>query len=261
MRFDAGIAFADSREVIRDMKGTCISYAMLTSAMSKAAGIPARFLMGFVYVDGAWGGHAWSEVHINGQWIPIDAAVPNNTYVADAARFFMVRSSLKTGSGKANIAGMQLFGNIEVKIIEYSENGKTYTATEKPYILKNDIYTNPGLRFNMKKLKDFEFSDLDLFFPENTILKQTNGSSEIVVGHWTYGTAEDARGSMRKLLTQTDNSKKPHPFKTERYEGVKISGPGQTVAILKDDSNAFFSLTATGPNHRELLEKALDAIN
>jgi len=260
MQFDAGIAFADSREVIRDMKGTCVSYAILTSAMSKAAGIPARFLMGYVYVDGAWGGHAWSEVHINGQWIPIDAAVPNNTHVADVARFSMDRSSLKIGLGKANIAGMQLFGNIDVDILEYSINGETYTATKEPYILKNDIYTNHGLRFIMKKLTGFEFSDLDLFYPENTILKQNNGASEIVVAHWAYGSPEEAMDIKKILQKRTNNSKQSHQFKIERYEGVKISGTDQTIAILRDGSTSFFTLTITGPSHRELLENALGAI-
>lgn len=260
MIFDSGIALADSREVIRDLKGTCVSYAMLTATMTKAAGIPSRFLMGYVYVNGAWGGHAWSEVNINGNWIPIDAAVPNDTYIADAARFFMVRSSLKTGMGVCNIAGMQLFGNIDVKILEFSLNGRTYTATEKPYSIDNDNYINPGLQFNMKKLQGFEFSDLDKFYPENTILKQTNGSSEIIIEHWTYGTTEDTKNSMKKILSQTENSEKPQQFKTEMYDGLKITDTNKTVAIIKEDSKSFFSLTTTGPNHRELLAQALEAI-
>lgn len=261
MSFDAGIALANSREVIRDLRGTCISYAMLTSTMSKAAGIPARFLMGYVYVDGAWGGHAWSEVNINGQWIPIDAAVPNSTNIADAARFYMFRSSLKDGMGKANIAGMQLFGNIDVKILEYSIEGKTNSATGKPYFIKNETYMNPGLQFKMKQLQGFNFSDLDKFFPENTILKQSNGPSDIIVSHWTFGTVEDAEFIMNRILRQTENSEKPEPFKTERYGGIKIKGSEKTMAIIKVDSKTFYTLTATGPNHFDLSAKALEAIN
>lgn len=260
MSFDPGIALADSREVFRDLKGTCVSYALLTSTMSKAAGIPARFLMGYVYVDGAWGGHAWSEVIINGQWIPIDAAVPNNTYIADAARFFMVRSSLKTGMGAANIAGMQLFGNIDVKILEYGMNEETFTATEEPYIIKDEIYSNPGLNFNMRRLEGFDFSDFDKFYPESTILKQNKVSSEIVVEHWTYGTAEDTEYSMNRILSETKSTAKPHPLNTQMYNGYKTTGSDKSVAIIKDDSKAFFSLTVTGSDHRELLAKALEAI-
>src|SRR5690606_28462032 len=120
MSFDAGIALADSREVMRDLKGTCISYAMLSATLCKEVGLPARYLMGYVYVDGAWGGHAWTEVNIKGHWIPIDAAVPNESSIADAARFHMLQSSLKSGVGELNIAGLQLFSNIDVEILEYS---------------------------------------------------------------------------------------------------------------------------------------------
>ncbi|MDO9552225.1 transglutaminase family protein [Rhodonellum sp.] len=260
MSFDAGIALADSREVIRDLKGTCVSYGILTSTMSKAAGIPSRFLMGYVYVDGAWGGHAWSEVNINGHWIPIDAAVPNDTYIADAARFFMVRSSLKDGMGKANIAGMQLVGNIDVNIIEHEVDGELHTATENPYFIENDIYTNPGLKFAMKKLEGFEFTDVDLFYPENTILKQTKGASEITVGHWTYGSAEEAMASTNRILGQAENSNTLRPVHSGSYEGFSKSSTNETLAVIRDDTKSFFILTSTGPEHSELLAKATEAI-
>jgi hypothetical protein len=261
MSFDAGIALADSREVIRDLKGTCVSYAILTTTMSKAAGLPARFLMGYVYVDGAWGGHAWSEVNINGQWIPIDAAIPNDTNIADPARFFMVRSSLKDGMGSANIAGMQLYGNIDVKILEYSLEAEKHIASEKAYILDKGTYTNPGVHFKMKQILGYHFSDLDKFYPENTILKQINGSSEISVNHWTYGTVEDAQGSIKRIHRLAENGNSPKAFKTKEYEGLKLTGTDSTMAILKVNSKSFFTLTATGPNHQELLLKALEAIN
>lgn len=261
MSFDAGIALANSREVVRDLKGTCVSYAILTTTMSKAAGIPARFLMGYVYVDGAWGGHAWSEVNISGQWIPIDAAVPNSSHVADPARFFMVRSSLKDGVGAANIAGMQLFGNIDVKILEYSMDNEKHIASEKAYSIENATYSNPGVRFKMKQLEGFQFSDLDKFYPENTILKQTDGKSEIMVSHWNYGNVEDAEGSIARILSLTENENKPQPFKTDQYEGIKVTGIEKTIAIMKVDSKTFFTLTVTGPEQHNVLADALKAIN
>lgn len=260
MTFDAGIALADSREVIRDLKGTCVSFAMLTSTMSKAAGIPSRFLMGYVYVDGAWGGHAWSEVYLNGQWIPIDAAVPNDTYIADAARFFMVRSSLKEGMGKGNIAGMQLFGNINVKIVEYNMNGNTFATTETPFTIDDKHYINPGLQFAMKQLQGFQFSDMDSFYPEIAILKQSNGPSEIFVAHYTYGTVQDTEDSMLKVLNQSENTAKPQSFKTDGFDGLKVTGKNKSVAIIMHSSKAFFSLTTTGPDHDALIAQALEAI-
>lgn len=260
MSFDAGIAFADSRECIRELKGTCVSYSVLTATMCRAAGIPSRFLMGYVYVDGAWGGHAWVEAYINSKWIPIDAAVPNNSGIADAARFYMVRSSLQSGTGGANVAGMQLYGNVDVEILEYKMNDKWHTSSKSPYQLVNDTYYNPGLSFRMKRLKGFEFIDLDKFYPEKTILKQTNSSSEVIIDYWNFGIEEDVNQKAQDIFAIVKAQQKPENINFEQYKGQKIKGENKSVAILQVDSQAFFSIVSKGENHFENLEQSLKAI-
>src|SRR5262249_27011445 len=74
MRFDLGVGLASASEVARDRRGTCAAYATFLAALERAAGIPSRYVMGFVYVNGAWGGHAWTEVRIGDDWLPLDAA-------------------------------------------------------------------------------------------------------------------------------------------------------------------------------------------
>src|SRR5690606_35567011 len=114
--------------------------------------------------------------------------------------FVMVRSSLKEGMGAVNIAGMQLFGNIEVEILKFKMNDKNYIASEKAYSIDNDIYSNPGLSFRMKKIPGFEFSELDNFFPDKTIVKQSSGSSEIIIKHQEFGSEEEASANLQKIL-------------------------------------------------------------
>jgi transglutaminase-like putative cysteine protease len=52
---------------------------MLTAAMCRAEGIPARTAVGLVYGDVRSGPvfafHMWTEVHADGRWIPIDATL------------------------------------------------------------------------------------------------------------------------------------------------------------------------------------------
>src|SRR5262249_34984019 len=48
-------AMATSDHVARTLEGDCTEYAMLTAAMCKAVGIPARTALGLVYVDRAQG--------------------------------------------------------------------------------------------------------------------------------------------------------------------------------------------------------------
>lgn len=59
-------------------KGDCKSYALLTTTLCRAAGIPSREVSGLVYMGDdqkAFGGHAWNEVVLDGVWIPVDASL------------------------------------------------------------------------------------------------------------------------------------------------------------------------------------------
>ncbi|MDD8021458.1 MAG: transglutaminase-like domain-containing protein, partial [Acidobacteriota bacterium] len=74
MTFDLGIVFAPASEIIKNKRGTCAGYAALLASLLRAADIPSRYLMGLVYVNGIWGGHAWVEAWLSGRWVPLDAA-------------------------------------------------------------------------------------------------------------------------------------------------------------------------------------------
>ncbi|MEW4568117.1 transglutaminase-like domain-containing protein [Tautonia sp. JC769] len=70
-------AFATARDVARDLSGDCSEHSVLTAAMCRASGIPARVAVGLLYVDelGGFGFHMWNEVHVNGRWVAVDAAL------------------------------------------------------------------------------------------------------------------------------------------------------------------------------------------
>lgn len=62
-----------ARSVLTRLEGDCTEHSLLTIALLRAAGIPAREITGVIYVDElrAMGWHAWVEVWV-GRWIPID---------------------------------------------------------------------------------------------------------------------------------------------------------------------------------------------
>lgn len=81
---DLSIGYASAAEVARSRQGDCSEHAVLTAAMCRAVGIPARIVCGVVYVDSfigqksVFGGHMWTEVYVAGQWIGLDATrAPN----------------------------------------------------------------------------------------------------------------------------------------------------------------------------------------
>ena len=70
-------ALATAAEVAASLEGDCTEHACLLAAMCRVKKIPSRVVVGFVYADRleAFGGHMWSEVFVNGQWIPLDATL------------------------------------------------------------------------------------------------------------------------------------------------------------------------------------------
>jgi len=76
---DLSVGYATAAEVAVSRRGDCTEHAVLTAAMCRAVGIPARVVFGLVYVReflgrrNVFGGHAWTEASIGGRWIGLDA--------------------------------------------------------------------------------------------------------------------------------------------------------------------------------------------
>lgn len=66
-------------EVATLRTGDCKNYAVLTVALARAAGVPARIVFGIALLrfDDHYGafGHAWAELRIDGRWIVADSAI------------------------------------------------------------------------------------------------------------------------------------------------------------------------------------------
>ena len=80
MKGNAEVNFAPASQVLGDLKGDCRQHAMLTAALCRAAGVPARTAVGLVYADDAQRGpvlafHMWTEVWVKGQWLMLDAVL------------------------------------------------------------------------------------------------------------------------------------------------------------------------------------------
>ena len=76
---DLSVGYASAAEVALSRQGDCTEHAVLTAAMCRAVGIPARIVVGIVYADeftgrtNIFGGHAWNEVYIGGRWVDLDS--------------------------------------------------------------------------------------------------------------------------------------------------------------------------------------------
>ncbi len=90
-----GVGFAAASEVARNLRGDCSEHAVLMAAMCRASGIPARVVVGLVYVEKqrGFGYHMWDEVYINQRWVAVDPSWDQTT--VDAAHIKLSESSLE----------------------------------------------------------------------------------------------------------------------------------------------------------------------
>ncbi|MHC4069196.1 MAG: transglutaminase-like domain-containing protein [Planctomycetota bacterium] len=74
------VGYASAAEVAASKEGDCSEHAVLTVALCRAVGIPARVATGVVYIDafgsfsgGIFAGHAWAQAYVGGKWVGLDA--------------------------------------------------------------------------------------------------------------------------------------------------------------------------------------------
>jgi transglutaminase-like putative cysteine protease len=88
------VGFASASDVARNLTGDCTEHGVLTAAMCRAAGVPARVVVGLVYAEslGGFGYHLWNEVYVNRRWVAVDATFDQSS--VDAVHIKLSDSSL-----------------------------------------------------------------------------------------------------------------------------------------------------------------------
>ncbi len=119
-------AFAPADQVARTLEGDCKEYAVLTAAMCRAAGVPARAAVGLVYVDSvrgpAFGFHMWTEVWVRGGWMPLDTTLGRG-YVGATHLKISDHSWADTRSLTPLLPAMRVIGQTTVEVVRTSPGG------------------------------------------------------------------------------------------------------------------------------------------
>jgi hypothetical protein len=257
MNFDAGIAVASASEVARDRKGTCFGYSVLLGSLARAAGIPSRLRMGYVYVSGIWGGHAWIEVLVGNDWIPIDAAA-YSPGPADAARFSAFTSSLEEGISTQFGALMQLYGNLDIQILEYKLKGRrtTVPVDAKPYIVNNNTYRNSWLGITMVKPDSFQFTKLDAFWPDDTIVAMEGPQHKTVeIQKSVYSPQYEAAAYLRRAGISGIQKN----ITVAGFPAVEITSP-EAAGLSFVDKDQVWTVKTKGANAPSLLHEVASSV-
>lgn len=109
-------AFATALDAARNLEGDCTEHAVLLAALARARGFPARVAMGLLYHEGAFYYHMWTEVWLDGCWIPLDATL--GTGGVGVGHIALARSNLTSPAAFADFLPlMQVIGRIKIDVV------------------------------------------------------------------------------------------------------------------------------------------------
>lgn len=106
------VSIPNALEVLQTKKGDCNEHTVLFNAMARASGIPAKTVVGVVYLRGAFYYHAWSEVWL-GEWVSVDSVL--NQFPADVTHIKFLEGEIDR-----QIDILQLIGKLKIQIVEAS---------------------------------------------------------------------------------------------------------------------------------------------
>lgn len=116
---DFSTAFATAAETAKTLTGDCTEHAVLLCAVLRARGIPARTVVGLVYVERsqAFGYHMWTEAWIHDRWLPLDATLGRRGI---SAAYLKIADTNFDGvdSFAAFLPVFPLLGRLQIEVLE-----------------------------------------------------------------------------------------------------------------------------------------------
>ena len=107
---DVGV-IRSSTEILKSRTGVCRDYAVLYTALARAAGIPTMIVTGMIYWKDGFYYHAWAESFV-GEWIPMDATL-------DGAFVDATHLKLAEGDTMAMFKMVKAVGMLKAEIVKY----------------------------------------------------------------------------------------------------------------------------------------------
>lgn len=103
------VSIPNALEVLQTRKGDCNEHTVLFNALARAAGIPAKTVVGVVYLRGAFYYHAWSEIWL-GDWVSLDSVL--DQFPADVTHIKFLEGEIDR-----QIDILQLIGNLKIEVL------------------------------------------------------------------------------------------------------------------------------------------------
>ena len=132
-RFQLGaVLFGTSAEILRGMTGDCSEAAVLTAALLRSRGVPARVALGFASLGrGVFIGHAWCEAWLDGRWVGADAALREFPAGVERVKLATLDGRVDMRIAATNLM-MQALSNLDIEILDAWKDGKPLALADYP---------------------------------------------------------------------------------------------------------------------------------
>lgn len=141
MRANYDVGFATASEVLKTKEGDCSEHTVLTVALCRAVGIPARAAVGVMYAEGIFAYHMWPEVYV-GRWMNLDPKWPvmdpeTGELLTDATHIKIGRSGLDEDIFNEMVRRVSdVIGKLRIEILDVgterpSRSGKNSGSSQR----------------------------------------------------------------------------------------------------------------------------------
>lgn len=116
---DYSLNFANAVRVLETKKGDCTEHSVLLASLLRAEGIPAKIVIGLIYIDNpkpAFAYHMWVKAYI-GEWLNLDAALPYKSFVPTHTAMFESPLNNISDRGDILINVLKSFSNIKIEVL------------------------------------------------------------------------------------------------------------------------------------------------
>jgi len=103
------VSLPSAADVLRERVGDCNEHTYLFVALARAAGIPAKVMVGLAYHEGGFYYHAWPAVHL-GDWVEVDPTW--NQEFVDATHIRLVEGELQE-----QVAIIHVVGRLKIEVL------------------------------------------------------------------------------------------------------------------------------------------------
>jgi hypothetical protein len=222
--------------VLENKKGVCAEYSTLFMALVRSLGFPARYVSGWAYgnVYGAqFNTHAWTEVYLEGEWIPFDATYGEFGYVD--ALHVPVSRTIDGNQSTINVrwyppGTVSLPNSVdnEINIATYSDLGETVAFEASLH--RGDVGTDDHTLLTVELT-----NPTDRYIGVGIMIIKTN-STELVYNHErSFAVLEPHSTQTKYFILRMGECDREYPYYCVNPLEVYVSGGGseQTSVSVK----------------------------